>query len=676
MNFLQPAYLAALAAVSLPLLIHLLSRRRVPDILFSSLRFLKPSDKRSVKRIKLRRLILLLLRMAAIALIVLAFARPVIRGGLAALFPGREPKAVCILLDRSYSMSVLESGGTVLERAKAAVEVILEGLGEADDVTLVAFDEMQEIVFEADGRGGEAAREALGEVEASWMETDLVAAVSKGIGILEGKQRRTKELFIISDFQESSLRGSGRRAESVIRAFLVPVRAEAGPNIAVERILAPRSAVHRGEAVELRVFLRNTLIELPASVSLRVTVGGASVLEKEAYIPAGGSIEELLRFNADRTGWMLGEVSCREDRLRADDTRRFALLVREKANVLLISRTDRFYLRQAISPEGADGDIVLTTRGWNDYDSSDLRGSDVVVIGDGGGTGGSDARLLGNFATGGGRVVLFLAPGTETLAGRLSGHRVKIERPGRDSGFVTIETASDVPEILGPFDSEDIASLGKLKLRGAPYIRGVPDSDVLLRLSSGYPFVWREMKGEGELVFIAFDPAAGSGELVLSPMFLPLVQQLVLASSGGEPAGEGGAVGGYVDLPRAAGDRCRITYPDGREMVAGRLRIPAGEEPGFLAAECGEDDVHYIAINPRCERESDLGQISPAAAADSLGLQHWTVSEGGEGIGRTVSEAREGREISVSLVTAAIIILVIELFVAQHMKRFEEAERA
>mgnify|MGYP001050245299 CR=1 FL=1 len=72
MNFLNPLFLALLAAAAIPLVIHLFSRRKVREVRFSTLRFLALSDRRSMRRINLRRLILLALRMAAIALIALA----------------------------------------------------------------------------------------------------------------------------------------------------------------------------------------------------------------------------------------------------------------------------------------------------------------------------------------------------------------------------------------------------------------------------------------------------------------------------------------------------------------------------------------------------------------------------------------------------------------------------
>ena len=73
MTFLNSAILFALAAVSIPLIIHFLSKRRIKTIEFSSLRFLEQMQKNRMKWLKMKELILLFLRMAIIGLIVLAF---------------------------------------------------------------------------------------------------------------------------------------------------------------------------------------------------------------------------------------------------------------------------------------------------------------------------------------------------------------------------------------------------------------------------------------------------------------------------------------------------------------------------------------------------------------------------------------------------------------------------
>ena len=190
MNFINPAFLFALAASALPLLIHLLSRRRAREVPFSSLRFLERSDRKSMRRINLRRLILLALRTLAIAVIALAFARPVITGRTASLFPGKEPKSVVVMVDRSYSMGVRGNEGTAFDAAAAAALDIAGGLEEDDELTIVLFDEGAEEIFTAERPGRAAAAGALAGEEPSLKGTDLRAAAGHGAALL-GKSRRT-----------------------------------------------------------------------------------------------------------------------------------------------------------------------------------------------------------------------------------------------------------------------------------------------------------------------------------------------------------------------------------------------------------------------------------------------------------------------------------------------------
>ena len=91
MGFESPIFLAALGAVAAPIIIHLIFRLRKRVVVFGSLRFLEKIVKKNRRRLRLRDLILLLLRIAAVALIALAFARPYLRTGPGAEFFGITP---------------------------------------------------------------------------------------------------------------------------------------------------------------------------------------------------------------------------------------------------------------------------------------------------------------------------------------------------------------------------------------------------------------------------------------------------------------------------------------------------------------------------------------------------------------------------------------------------------
>src|SRR5690349_22354317 len=104
MSFLTPAFFVGLGAVVIPVLIHLIQRERSRVVLFPSLMFLQRIPYQSVRRRRIRHWLLLAMRCAAIALLVLAFARPFFQQGALAAAAAAGAREVVILLDQSASM--------------------------------------------------------------------------------------------------------------------------------------------------------------------------------------------------------------------------------------------------------------------------------------------------------------------------------------------------------------------------------------------------------------------------------------------------------------------------------------------------------------------------------------------------------------------------------------------
>src|SRR5438309_11194830 len=104
MSFLAPLFLFGLAALAIPVFIHLIQRERKRVIEFPSLMFVRRIPYQSVRRRRIRHWALLLLRAAAIALIVAAFARPFLRKSAAAAAAVGRARETVVLLDQSASM--------------------------------------------------------------------------------------------------------------------------------------------------------------------------------------------------------------------------------------------------------------------------------------------------------------------------------------------------------------------------------------------------------------------------------------------------------------------------------------------------------------------------------------------------------------------------------------------
>src|SRR3990170_1572173 len=135
-GFLNPLILVGLAAAFVPLLIHLFTRRRLKRVEFSSVWFLKDLEKTRLRQVKLKNLLLLILRTLILILIVLAFARPALKGQLSGL--GRAAaSSVVILLDDSYSMATQTSQGSWFELAQRKALEILNLLSSQDEGAII-----------------------------------------------------------------------------------------------------------------------------------------------------------------------------------------------------------------------------------------------------------------------------------------------------------------------------------------------------------------------------------------------------------------------------------------------------------------------------------------------------------------------------------------------------------
>jgi len=201
-TFLHPVVLVGLVAAAIPALLHLLERRVPPEAEFPPLRYLTEAERQSARRLKLRHLLLLLLRTALIALVVLAAARP--------LFPTQasggslhEPTALVVILDNSASSGLVVDGRRVLERLKGVARGSLARAAASDRLWLVL----------ADGVARAGTRDALlatvDSAGVSARRLDLTATVRAAARLVDAEPFPAREVHVVSDLQQTAL-GTGR----------------------------------------------------------------------------------------------------------------------------------------------------------------------------------------------------------------------------------------------------------------------------------------------------------------------------------------------------------------------------------------------------------------------------------------------------------------------------------
>ena len=139
LSFLNPMLLWGLALASIPLIIHLLFRRKFRRVDWAPMRYLKLSIQRNRQRIRLEQLLLLLLRTLAIMLLFFLVARPLLHAsGMGSWLSGRGRASQILVVDDSLSMGYLEAGRSALDRAQDLALSVIESVGVQDHFTLVA----------------------------------------------------------------------------------------------------------------------------------------------------------------------------------------------------------------------------------------------------------------------------------------------------------------------------------------------------------------------------------------------------------------------------------------------------------------------------------------------------------------------------------------------------------
>src|SRR5438094_9927402 len=212
MGVLAPLYLAGLAALSLPLIFHLVRRTPRGRQIFSSLMFLLPSPPRLTRRSRLEQIVLLLLRLAALALLAFAFARPFLRESATLALEDLPARRVAILVDSSASMR----RGDLWRQALIRVDQELADLGPHDEVALYSFGDRlrTEVGFDA----GEAdtatsrveiVRQAAKKLRPTWESTDLGAALTAVASEVDAtsdvrQSAAQPQIIVISDFQKGA----------------------------------------------------------------------------------------------------------------------------------------------------------------------------------------------------------------------------------------------------------------------------------------------------------------------------------------------------------------------------------------------------------------------------------------------------------------------------------------
>ncbi|MBM3494536.1 MAG: VWA domain-containing protein [Armatimonadetes bacterium] len=635
MTFASPALLYALVAASLPLLLHLVRRRRIRIIKWAAWQFLAISQQKLRRRLRIEQLILAGIRAAIIALIVLAFARPVIRTSTTGR-TGEGPIHAVIALDNSAGMGYVHDGLSDFARAKQVADTLISRtLKQGDTVSVLLMSSSPKPLIKHPSHDLETARRLIKAAPISGHATRYDVAARSCMELCEASRSQRKEVFLITDSQRTGFgkapdpaaSDAWRRLAGAARITWVNVAREDRPNASVNPPVLSREFVTPGVPVRIEAGIANrTGADIPSTV-VRLEVegraAGATALRLRSGATARASFTHTFGVSGTRTGRI---VLDRPDGLAADNAAWFAVHVRKAMRVLIVglpssdsAASDTLYVATALAPagasEGAASNIVTTTATRIGGAGAPLASFDVVVLAGPTPPNPQQAADLRRYIAAGGGVLAFpsaVGPsGLSALWLDVPNADVLV-RPGPRRTHALAQAASLDPATVNHpsleiFRQSDETELGAAKLTvtydisvassGAGGARGAAPR-VALRFTDGRPAIVAGSLGEGRLILCGFPAGIGGGDLPLKAAYVPLIHQLVAHLAASDVSRRTVTVGAACALRFGldAGPRTfRVTHELGGP-VAGRSGLGsgsggAGQAVSALRGIAGPDSV-------------------------------------------------------------------------------------
>ncbi|MBM3892579.1 MAG: VWA domain-containing protein, partial [Verrucomicrobia bacterium] len=345
MDFLSPLFFWGMFAVAAPVIIHLLQRKRVVIIPFSTLRFLKQIAAKTTRRSRIENLLLLLMRCAIFALIIFAATKPIMSARTAQFLGANVPRTVVLLVDNSLSMSYRAGDQTRLEAAKRQASVILDDLKPDDDIAIIAAHDRAQGVIAEPTVDHALARKALASVQATEARTDFAPALREARRILTRSTKTIKQVYLLTDNQESGWSFEPRTVfddswkQSDIKFVIIRTDNLAAVNSAVKQVTFRSPFVTSGGQVRGVATVEN-FSTAPLHDLLEIKIGEERVAQRPVDADPGSTVEVPFEFIANVAPGraVQGVAKLQGDNLPGDDRSFFSLPVYQPPRVLVVEQ--------------------------------------------------------------------------------------------------------------------------------------------------------------------------------------------------------------------------------------------------------------------------------------------------------------------------------------------------
>jgi hypothetical protein len=332
MHFVYPAFLFSLFVLAIPVIIHLFYFRRFKQVLFSNIRFLKLIRNEKQSKNNLKQLILLILRLLALAFLIFAFAQPYLPVKDNRIKSGK--KAISIYIDNSMSMENIGSTGTMLDNAKKIAAEIVKAYDINDEYQVITNDlAAKHQRFYEQGN----IQSLISEIGISPFSKKLSTVLQRQISNINESKANNRIIYVLSDMQKTSADLANLNKDSSVVKYFIPISAPASNNIAIDSAWIDKPILRLNQQVNLKVNITNYGDKAVEDATITLQMNGVQKGLANYNLAPNQTITITIPFTISQPGWNKLVLNITDYPFTFDDDYYMSFYIRDKINILCLN---------------------------------------------------------------------------------------------------------------------------------------------------------------------------------------------------------------------------------------------------------------------------------------------------------------------------------------------------
>jgi len=688
MTFMSPLLLWGLLAAIIPIIIHLISLSKTKEMEFSSIRFLEEMKHESIRKLKIKQWLLVLLRTLMIISLALMIARPTTKGFISSWLSGDVDSRAVVIIDNSASMSLMGDNGSLLENIKLQSKSLIRKLDEKSFVEIYQSNPMK-LIYSGKQDRAQRISNAINSIPQTATMDQLWSVIITAIKSAE-QHEINKECFIFSDLQSLPDTSTVNQFQNELYEWKLyfigqePVQ----DNIGIYEVLPVSQVKLPDHLMKLNTRVKNEGKIEKRNISIELYLNNERVGQVVTAFNPTKAKEFIFQAYPGKSGIIRGKITIPDDDFDYDNYQSFELSIPKQISCMLIGESieDVFLLEEALqSISGENEYIFLSRKIMPAIEKIFLEDTDVLILHRPDKISMKALDDIQRFiARGGGLIWISNTDDIQTSSSIESALKLPYYVQSIHAGTEAFYEVERTQTQHALFDELTVRKLSAELPEVYSYNRVRPrlNQNVILAMHNGDPFLIEYRLMGGHVYYFSSPFGLDWNDLALRGLFVPLLHRMLILLATDESntmpvyAGESKKI---IMTKEFLNAKWEVYSPSGRQI----LLIPDYNKEVLIVEntdELGSYEIYangefYTAFSTRlAHHERPINRVPGQLIANTIGSTQAQYISPGQSTSTVLQDLRYGKALWRNFLILAIIIFLIETIMGRPQSHAMKSE--